>query len=309
LITDSQLNSYGERFLSFMQNSSDVESIHLQLIAHTVKNDHFIEMFLSKLGLYDKVRVIYYTYFLGKGFKQDDIFILLDKIYLYVVEDYDDREYIDIECNECYGDGYVECTECEGSGKETCRACDGEGSEECNTCDGSGNENCGYCDGKGSETEEDDEGDEIEVECVHCDGEGTERCDDCGGAGEFECYSCDGNGTENCSKCDGSGSEYCEYCDGNGQVQSDEEFYTNHLTFYRATLDNSLFSIEDPMEDDEKIDELEYDILLSTKRSNRDVSVSDVESEYGTDDWHRVVVVVGAEELTESSGSKYDNIL
>ena len=58
----------------FMQNSSDVGTIHLQLLAHTVKNDHIIEMFLSKLSLYDKVRVIYYTYFLSKGFKQDDIF-------------------------------------------------------------------------------------------------------------------------------------------------------------------------------------------------------------------------------------------
>ena len=35
--------------------------IHLQLLAHTVKNDHIIEMFLSKLDLYDKVRVMYYT--------------------------------------------------------------------------------------------------------------------------------------------------------------------------------------------------------------------------------------------------------
>lgn len=309
MITDSQLNGYSERLLSFMQNSSDLGVIYLQLIAHTVKNDHFIETFLSKLSLYDKVRVIYYTYFLSKGYKQDDIFILLDKIYIYVVEDYDDREYIETECNECYGDGYVECSECYGNGKESCDTCDGEGSVECDMCDGSGNEDCGYCDGKGSETEEDDEGDEIDVECVHCDGKGTERCNECGGSGNFECYSCEGTGDENCRKCEGSGNEYCDQCEGNGQVQSDEEFYTNHLTFYRTTLDNGVFRFEDPMEDDEKIDELEYDMNLSTKRNSKDVMVSDVDSEYGTDDWHRVVVVVGAEELTESSGSKYDDIL
>ena len=69
MITDSQLNGYAERVLSFMQNSSDVGTIHLQLLSHTVKNDHIIEMFLSKLDLYDKVRVMYYTYFLSKGYK------------------------------------------------------------------------------------------------------------------------------------------------------------------------------------------------------------------------------------------------
>jgi hypothetical protein len=306
LITDSQLNGYSERVLSFMQNSSDVGTIHLQLLAHTVKTDHIIEMFLSKLSLYDKVRVIYYTYFLSKGFKQDDIFILLDKIYIYTVEDYEEKSYVDLECDACYGDGYVECDSCDGSTRETCSTCDGEETVDCDSCNGEGTQECGYCDGKGSETEEDDEGDETEVECVHCDGEGTEKCDSCGGSGNFECYSCGGKGFEDCRQCDGNGSESCDYCEGSGQVQSDEEYYTSHYTTYRTTLDNLIFSFEEPMEDDNRIDELEYEMTLSSRMGHSDILVSDIDSEYDTDDWDRVVVVIGAEELTESSGRKYD---
>jgi hypothetical protein len=305
LITDSQLNGYAERVLSFMQNSSDVGTIHLQLLAHTVKTDHIIEMFLSKLSLYDKVRVIYYTYFLSKGFKQDDIFILLDKIYIYTVEDYEEKLYIDLECNECYGDGYVECDSCDGSTRETCGTCDGEETVDCDSCNGEGTQECGYCDGKGSETEEDDEGDETEVECVHCDGRGAEECDSCGGSGNFECYSCSGEGFEDCNQCDGGGSESCAYCEGSGQVQSDSEYYTSHYTTYRTTLDNLIFSFEEPMEDDNRIDELEYEMTLSSRMGHSDVLVSDIDSEYDTDDWDRVVVVINAEELTESSGRKY----
>lgn len=306
MITDSQLNGYAERVLSFMQNSSDVGTIHLQLLAHTVKTDHIIEMFLSKLSLYDKVRVIYYTYFLSKGFKQDDIFILLDKIYIYTVEDYEEKLYIDLECNECYGDGYVECDSCDGSTRETCGTCDGEETVDCDSCNGEGTQECGYCDGKGSETEEDDEGDETEVECVHCDGRGAEECDSCGGSGNFECYSCNGKGFEDCNRCDGNGSESCDYCEGSGKVQSDEEYYTSHYTTYRTTLDNLIFSFEEPMEDDNRIDELEYEMTLSSRMGHSDILVSDIDSEYDTDDWDRVVVVVGAEELTESSGRKYN---
>jgi hypothetical protein len=305
MITDSQLNGYAERVLSFMQNSSDVGTIHLQLLAHTVKTDHIIEMFLSKLSLYDKVRVIYYTYFLSKGFKQDDIFILLDKIYIYTVEDYEEKEYVDHECNECYSNGYVDCSSCDGSARETCGTCDGEETVDCDSCNGEGTQECGYCDGKGSETEEDDEGDETEVECVHCDGEGTEKCDSCGGSGNFECYSCGGKGFEDCRQCDGNGSESCDYCEGSGQVQSDEEYYTSHYTTYRTTLDNLIFSFEEPMEDDNRIDELEYEMTLSSRMGNSDVLVSDIDSEYDTDDWDRVVVVINAEELTESSGRNY----
>ena len=305
MITDSQLNGYAERVLSFMQNSSDVRTIHLQLLAHTVKNDHIIEMFLSKLDLYDKVRVMYYTYFLSKGYKQDDIFILLDKIYIYTVEDYDEKSYVDHECNECYGVGYVECSSCDGSSRETCSTCEGDTTVDCDNCNGSGTEECGYCDGKGSETEEDDEGDETEVECVHCDGRGTEECDSCGGSGNFECHSCDGKGFEDCSHCEGGGSESCDYCSGNGEVQSDEEYYTSHYTTYRTTLDNLIFSFEEPMEDEDRIDELEYEMTLSSRMGNSDILVSDIDSEYDTDDWDRVVVVINAEELTESSGRNY----
>jgi hypothetical protein len=46
-------------------------------------------------------------------------------------------------------------------------------------------------------------------------------------------------------------------------------------------------------------------MTLSSRMGHSDILVSDIDSEYDTDDWDRVVVVVGAEELTESSGRKY----
>jgi hypothetical protein len=226
LITDSQLNGYSERFLDFVKNSSETEYINLQSLANLVRNDHMIQLYFSKLTVYDVVRVIYYTHFLGNGKKQDDIFILLDRIFVIVAEEYDEKEYLEQECDDCYGDGYLECSECEGSGSQTCRTCDGDRTVDCNECSGEGTEECYYCDGKGTETEEDDEGDEVEVDCTHCDGNGTEECSNCSGVGNFECPDCDGGGTESCRECDGGGTEYCSTCDGSGQVQSDEEYYT-----------------------------------------------------------------------------------
>ena len=306
MITDSQLNGYSERFLNFVNSSSESNVITLQVIASMVRSDHMIQLFLSKLNLYDIVRVIYYTYFLSKGYKQDDIFILLDKIYIYTINDYDDKEYIDLECSECYGDGYVECDRCDGSGNDECRHCDGEGSVDCDSCGGEGTEECGYCDGEGSETEEDDEGDEVEVECVHCDGKGTERCGNCNGSRNFECSSCNGSGNESCYHCEGSGSEGCESCDGAGQVQSDEEYYIDISISYNVTLDSSILRFEDkPMENDDFENDVEYNFYLKFIRTQKDVLVSDIDSEYDTDDWDRVVVVSDVIELTDSNSENF----
>lgn len=302
MITDSQLNGYSERFLDFVKNSSETEYINLQSLANLVRNDHMIQLYFSKLTVYDVVRVIYYTHFLGNGKKQDDIFILLDRIFVIVAEEYDEKEYLEQECHDCYGDGYLECSECEGSGSETCRTCDGDKTVDCNECSGEGAEECYYCDGKGSETEVDDEGDETEVECVHCDGNGTEECSNCSGVGNFECPDCDGGGTESCRECDGGGTEYCSTCDGSGQVQSDEEYYTWNSKNFLVTLDNSCFRFEDKViEGWDDIDELDNTFYLKVERMLHDVLVSEIDDAYGTDDLDNVVVVTEIIEMNESN--------
>ena len=53
--------------------------------------------------------------------------------------------------------------------------------ETCSTCGGSGN--CWDCDGKGYLIDEDENGNEIEVECDVC--YGTGYCPLCGGTGEW----------------------------------------------------------------------------------------------------------------------------
>lgn len=302
MITDSQLNGYGERFLDFLKNSSDSQVITLGRLSNIVKKDDMIQLFFSKLNLYDIIRVIYYTYFLSLGVKQDDIFILLDKIFIYTMNDYDDKSYIDVECGECYGDGSVECSNCDGTGREDCGACDGDGSVDCDSCEGSGKEECYYCDGKGSETEEDDEGDETEVECVHCDGEGTENCRSCGGAGDFECLRCDGKRYENCSSCEGLGTEYCKYCKGVGNYESEELYYTDSSISYGVTLDNNIFRFEDtPMEDEDFLDEIENSFTILFRRLIENISVDSIDSEYGTNDLDRVVIVSNIREITDSN--------
>ena len=138
MITDSQLNGYSERLLNFVKDNSDSNYMTLSVIASIVRTDHMIKLFLSKLNLYDTVRVIYYTYFLHKGHKQDDIFILLDKIFIYTINDYDDKDTLNLECSECYGEGQFYCTECNGESDGDCDTCGGNGFEQCNICNGTG---------------------------------------------------------------------------------------------------------------------------------------------------------------------------
>lgn len=298
MITDSQLNGYSERFLDFVKNSSGYETITLQGLSNLVRGDHMIQLFFSKLTVYDIVRVIYYTYFLGIGKKQDDIFILLDKIFIMVADEYDEKQYLEQECPDCYGDGYLECSECDGSGDETCNNCDGDKTIDCDTCDGSGKEDCGYCDGSGGEDDEEGNFDE----CVHCDGEGKESCQDCGGVGNFECQKCDGEGHTDCRSCDGSGTEYCGYCDGSGQVQSDEEYYTYNSRNFLSTLDSSCFRFEDTVIDSwDDIDELEYTFYLKVQRIHDDMLVSDIDNAYGTDDLDNPIIVTEVIEMNESN--------
>ena len=58
MISDSQLNGYGERYLTFAENSSDIEVIIPQSLYSLYKHDHMVKMFFSKLTRYDIIRVI-----------------------------------------------------------------------------------------------------------------------------------------------------------------------------------------------------------------------------------------------------------
>jgi len=196
------------------------------------KKDGLISLLLSKAPNFsDKIKVIYCTYFLINYPKMssNNIFQIINNLYVLTVEEYEDEKRILETCRECGGDGYQDCSYCEGDGKIDCKYCDGEGEIECNECDGSGTEDCRFCGGDGTETdyEEDDDGEEVEVEvdCTSCEGSGKESCRGCGGNGEFECPECEGSGSEDCSNCDGYGTESCDYCGGSGDIESNDYHY------------------------------------------------------------------------------------
>ena len=226
------------------------------------KTSHFAELLLSRISTpSDKVKLVFMTNLIITGrYKKETILSLSRNLYLYVIDFYDNSEEIKQECSNCEGSGDEECSRCDGTGNEDCRYCDGEGKVECYDCSGEGTEECRYCDGKGTETEteDDDEGDEVEVEveCTGCSGSGTEDCRNCGGQGDFECSECEGSGHKNCDECGGYGSYTCGYCDGSGEEDSGEyKYYITRMTY--ITLGNKLSEFEDqPMllSDFEEID-------------------------------------------------------
>jgi hypothetical protein len=231
-------------------------------ILKVCKTSHFAELLLSRISTpSDKVKLVFITNLIITGrYKKETILSLSRNLYLYVIDFYDNSEEIKQECSNCEGSGDEECSRCDGTGNLDCGYCDGEGKVECYECSGEGTEECRYCDGKGTETEteEDDEGDEVEVEveCTGCSGSGTEDCRNCGGQGDFECSECEGSGHKNCDECGGYGSYTCGYCDGSGEEDSGEyKYYITRMTY--ITLGNKLSEFEDqPMllSDFEEID-------------------------------------------------------
>ena len=294
MISDSQLNGYGERYLTFAENSSDIEGITPQSLYSLYKHDHMVKMFLSKLTKYDIIRVIYYTYFLSKGYKQDDIFVSLSKIFMFTILDYENPGTIDIECGDCYGEGLDDCGRCGGSGNEDCYNCGGDGSIDCETCNGDGKQECNECGGTGGDSDD---------ECSYCSGTGEESCDDCGGVGHYECHACGNTGNQDCSSCEGGGQQSCENCGGDGIVQSDENHYTDTYTSHYVTLDDFILSVDenDPMTNEDIVDDMENTLLLAVIRTNTEPDVYDIDQKYGTDEWDRVVVITDVEEFTEST--------
>ena len=279
-------DEYGERaFISFSK------------ILKVCKTNHFALLLLSRVSTpTEKVKLVFMSYLIISGrYKKETIIGLSSRLYLYIIDFYDNTEEIKQECSNCEGSGDEECRRCDGTGNEDCRYCDGEGKTECYECSGEGTEECRYCDGKGTETEteEDDEGDEVEVEveCTVCSGSGTEDCRNCGGQGDFECSECEGSGHNNCEDCGGHGSYTCGYCDGNGEEDSGEYKYNIARVTY-ITLGNKLSEFEDqPMllSDFEDIDGDNDKVPFSFTVNKRyfpddDITKEDRQSAVGLDD-------------------------
>jgi hypothetical protein len=276
------------------------------------KKDHFSELLLSKtINTPEKLKAVLITYFIlnRTSVSKEELERVVSDLYMTEIDLYEDKENIEEECSECEGSGNEECYRCEGTGKDDCNTCDGHGLIDCDTCDGTGTDDCFYCDGKGSETEEDDEGDEIDVECVHCDGEGTQGCKDCGGEGNFECPICEGNGNDDCDHCDGYGNNSCGECDGSGNVRTTNERY-NVRRSYVLTLGDEFSKYEDVYLPVDEFNEIESDDELIPFNFEIYVRYYDDDGEYEDrrkivgmdDDFVEVVSCVKLENFTYNIG-------
>jgi len=119
-------------------------------------------------GTNDYLRLFFMVFFLFEGDSMEVAkFKAFNDLYYLILQEVGDKDYLDNECNDCFGSGVVDCDECYGEGEIECYVCDGsgelegvEGPEDCDGCNGSGNDYCGYCDSEG------------EIECDECDGSG-----------------------------------------------------------------------------------------------------------------------------------------
>ena len=119
-------------------------------------------------GTNDYLRLFFMVFFLFEGDSMEVAkFKAFNDLYYLILQEVGDKEYLENECNDCFGSGRVDCGECDGEGEIECYVCDGsgelegvEGPEDCDGCNGSGNDYCGYCDSEG------------EIECDECDGSG-----------------------------------------------------------------------------------------------------------------------------------------
>lgn len=287
---------YGNSFIGFHK------------IKNLVRTDHFIQLLMSNVSSsVDIIKVIYITYFiLNRTIDTKEMENILNNLYVLTVDLYEDKNKIDIECDVCDGTGEEECSVCSGDGSVECSYCDGEGEIECYDCYGEKTEDCRCCDGSGNETEEDDEGEEIEVSCSCCDGKGTEDCRSCGGNGSFECEECGASGTERCGECDGRGEVACQYC-YDGYVDSSEEYYmvekrsiimygTNAKQYVGKVMTTEEYS------EIEYGETFEYDFgLKSTYYQDEESPYEDKQNEYGIDD--DFVVIQDFKKLENYRGS------
>jgi hypothetical protein len=201
---------------------------YLNNLKYLVDNDHLVKVLFSKLqNGNQRIKTIFATYFmlLRTDIKPEVVVKIINNLYKYEIEIYDETRRKEVECGYCGGSGEDRCDSCDGDGKIECRSCDGTGKEDCYECDGSGAETCGECDGDGKVEEYDDEGEDVEVQCDECVGSGKLNCRYCDGEREIDCGHCEGNGEEECRECGGYGQTECENCYGSGTEETNEEYF------------------------------------------------------------------------------------
>jgi len=123
------------------------------------------------------VQLAYAVYFMFKGDNLESaIWKSKNDLNLLKLREVGDSYTLEIECQECYGDGYIDCDECEGSGNEECEECEGTGLDysevdgedtDCQECEGTGQRPCWTCSESGGH-----------VSCDSCDGTGTSDDED-----------------------------------------------------------------------------------------------------------------------------------
>ncbi len=200
----------------------------LNNLKYLSENDHLVKVLFSKLqNSNQRIKTIFATYFmlLRTDIKPEVIVKIINNLYKYEIEIYDETRRKEVECGYCGGSGEERCDSCDGDGKIECRYCDGTGKEYCYDCDASGTETCGECDGDGKVEEYDDEGEDVEVQCDECVGSGKVNCRTCDGESEISCGSCEGDGEEECRECGGYGQTECENCYGSGTEETNEEYF------------------------------------------------------------------------------------
>ena len=200
----------------------------LNNLMYLSESDHLVSILFSKLqNGNQRIKAIFATYFmlLRTDIKPEVIVKIINNLYRYEIEIYEDSRTKEVECHNCSGSGDNECYDCDGTGNVECDSCDGSGKEECYDCSGSGDESCGECDGEGKVEEYDDEGEEVKVQCDECAGWGKVNCRTCDGERELECSTCEGDGREECRDCGGYGRIECEYCYGSGTEETREEYF------------------------------------------------------------------------------------
>jgi len=220
--------SVARAFKNYVE-SEGVAKKTLNNLKYLSENDHLVNILFSKLkNSNQRIKTIFATYFM---FLRDNISAellskIINNLYRYDIEIYDDYEKKEVECEYCGGSGEEHCDSCDGTGQIECRSCDGTKKEECYECDGSGAETCGNCDGDGKVEEWDDSlEDDVEVTCDECAGAGKENCRVCDGEKEIDCGTCEGEGEEECRDCGGYGQTECENCYGSGTEESYDEYF------------------------------------------------------------------------------------
>ena len=201
---------------------------YLNNLKYMSENDHLVKVLFSKLqNSSQRIKVIFATYFmlLRTNIKPEVVVKIINNLYKYDIEIYDETRKKEIECTYCGGGGEKDCYECDGTGRVECDSCDGTGKEDCYECGGDGTESCNECGGDGKVEGYDDEGEDTEVTCDECSGSGEVNCQLCDGKTEIECGTCEGDRMRECSDCGGYGTVECEHCYGSGNEETYEEYF------------------------------------------------------------------------------------